>query len=68
MRCAICKKELPADSKFPICDYHAGLAKEKAVGVGTTVTGIGIGAYVLVKKYGKDAFREGITIAKSIFH
>jgi hypothetical protein len=64
----ICKKELPADSKLPICDYHAGLAREKAVGIGTTVTGVGIGAYVLVKKYGKDAFREGIAIAKTFLH
>ncbi len=68
MRCAICKKELPADSKLPICDYHAGLAREKALGIGTTLAGGGIGVYVLVKKYGKDAFREGLAIAKSIFH
>lgn len=68
MRCAICKKELPADSKLPICDYHAGLVREKAVGIGTSVAGVRFGAYVLVKKYGKDAFREGIEIAKTIFH
>lgn len=68
MRCAVCKKELPAESKLPICDYHAGLAKEKAIGVGTTVAGFGIGAYVLVKKYGKDAIKEGIEIAKARFH
>lgn len=66
MRCAICKKELPVGSKLPICDYHAGLAKEKAVGMGTGVAGAGFGIYVLVKKYGKDAFKEGLEIAKTI--
>ena len=68
MKCAICKKELPADSKLPICDYHAGLAQEKAAGIVTGVAGVGIGAYVLIKKYGKDAFREGLEIAKTIVH
>ena len=68
MKCMICRKELPADSKLPICDYHAGLAKEKAVGVGTTVVGTGFGIYVLVKKYGKDALKEGLEIAKTIIH
>lgn len=29
-----CHKELPRGTKVPVCDYHRGEAKEKAIGVG----------------------------------
>ena len=28
-KCVVCKKELPEESKLPVCEYHKGVAAEK---------------------------------------
>ena len=55
-RCIVCKKELPEGSKLPICEYHKGVAAEKAkqAGVGMAALGVGmaalgVGALVMAK-------------------
>ena len=46
-KCIVCKKELPEDSKLPVCEYHKGVAAEKAKQVGTGA--LAVGALVMAK-------------------
>lgn len=48
-RCIVCKKELPEDSKLPICEYHKGVAVERVKQVGTAAAALGVG--VLVERF-----------------
>lgn len=48
-RCIVCKKELPEGSKLPICEYHKGVAAEKAKQAGVGMAALGIGALVMAK-------------------
>ncbi len=46
-KCIICKKELPEGSKLPVCEYHKGVAAERAKKVGLGALVLGGGAVVL---------------------
>lgn len=48
-RCIVCKKELPEGSKPPICEYHKGVAAEKAKLAGVGMAALGVGALVMAK-------------------
>ena len=48
-RCIVCKKELPEDSKLPVCEYHKGVAVERAKQVGTGAAALGVGALVIAR-------------------
>lgn len=48
-KCIICKKELPEGSKLPVCEYHKGVAAERAKQVGVGALAIG-GTIVVAAK------------------
>lgn len=48
-KCIVCKKELPEDSKLPVCEYHKGVAAEKAKQVGAGAGALAVGALVMAK-------------------
>lgn len=50
-RCIVCKKELPEDSKLPVCEYHKGVAVERVKQVGTAAAAaLGVGV-LLVERF-----------------
>ena len=49
-RCIVCKKELPEDSKLPVCEYHKGVAVERVKQVGTAAAAA-LGVGVLVERF-----------------
>lgn len=48
-KCIVCKKELPEDSKLPVCEYHKGVAAEKAKQVVAGAGALAVGALVMAK-------------------
>ncbi len=48
-KCIVCKKELPEGSKLPVCEYHKGVAAEKAKQVGVGAGALAVGALVMAK-------------------
>lgn len=50
-RCIVCKKELPEDSKLPVCEYHKGVAVERVKQVGTAAAAAALGVGVLVERF-----------------
>ena len=47
-----CHKELPRGAKVPLCDFHKGEVKEKAIGAGKGVAGAVVVAGGFVKANG----------------
>lgn len=48
-KCIICKKELPEGTKLPVCEYHKGVAAERAKQAGVGALAIG-GTIVVAAK------------------
>lgn len=48
-KCIVCKKELPEGSKLPVCEYHKGVAAEKAKQVGAGAGALAVSALVMAK-------------------
>ena len=59
-KCVIpgCGKELPSDTKVPVCEYHRAEAADKAKkGVGAAA-GVAATAFVFVKNNGGEFVKE----------
>lgn len=64
-KCIICKKELPEGSKLPVCEYHKGVAAERAKQAGLGVLAFGGGAVVLARdKIGPIVKDKALPIAQ----
>ena len=61
-----CHKELPAGTKIPVCDYHKGEAKEKAIGVGKGTAGAAALAVGFVKANGPALAKEYLPKARKV--
>ncbi|WP_165044248.1 hypothetical protein [Adlercreutzia sp. ZJ138] len=48
-KCIVCKKELSEDSKLPMCEYHKGVAAEKAKQVTVCAGALVVGTLVKTK-------------------
>lgn len=48
-KCIICKKELPEGMKVPVCEYHKGIAADRAKQAGLGALAVG-GTVVMVAK------------------
>lgn len=57
-RCIVCKKELPEGSKLPVCEYHKGVAAERAKQVGVGAGTLTVGALVMAKDKVGPVLRE----------
>lgn len=64
-RCIICKKELPEDSRLPICEYHKGVAVERVKQVGSGAAALGVGVLFMARDtVGPIVKEKALPIAK----
>lgn len=64
MDCFFCKKELPSDAKFPVCEHCKDEYIDKVKKGAGAVLGTGAAAYTFVKAGGKELVAKAMTFAK----